>query len=81
MPRKKRRSVRPKDPCIFSIRLSKENLGRLNEIHEDMLSDSRNETINRIIGDYFAHQVQKDLFKALRTIIRKLIKEEIKGKR
>lgn len=80
MPKKKRRTKRPRDPCNFSIRLEKENLGRLQSIHEGLKLDNRNQTINAIIETYSRYHDNQGYLDSLKQSIQKGVQETIRSR-
>lgn len=73
MPKVKRRAIRPKEPNVFSIRLTNEALKRLNELHDELRLDNRNATINHLILGYYKYQLYRDLIESMRRVFREEI--------
>jgi len=71
----KRRKVKPKTPTVFSVRIKKENLSKLNDIQEHLGLDNRNMTLNHIIANYWLYELYRDFIRSLKRIIKNTGKE------
>jgi recombinational DNA repair protein (RecF pathway) len=71
----KRRAHRPGDPTRFSVRLSRENLKRLDRIHRELRLDNRNATLNFIVQNFQQSQDYDDFVRAIRRVVREELDE------
>ncbi len=68
MTKRKPRLEKSRTPNKFSIHLSTSNLEKINEIQETFEHQTRNETINTVIDDYWHYLQYKQLIDALRNL-------------
>lgn len=71
MTKRKPRLEKSRTPNKFSIHLSNSNLERIKGIREAFDHQTRNETINTVVDDYWHYLQYKQLIDALRKLVGK----------
>lgn len=78
--KRKARLGKSRTPNKFSIHLSNSNLEKIKGIQEAFDHQTRNETINTVIDDYWHYLQYKQLIDALRKLVGKQPSNGIRGR-